>query len=70
LAIFMTIIVNGTEHELDNPGTLGHLLKSLEIVPERVAIMVNDRIIPRAGRNEAVLKAGDRIEILTFIGGG
>jgi thiamine biosynthesis protein ThiS len=66
----MNIIVNGNQHELAVAGTLGQLLKELEIVPERVAIMVNDRVISKASRAEVVLRDGDRIEILTFIGGG
>jgi thiazole synthase len=69
-AFFMNIIVNGNQHELAGAGTLGQLLKEMEIVPERVAIMVNNRIIPKVGRQDVVLKAGDCVEILTFMGGG
>jgi sulfur carrier protein len=66
----MNIVVNGNKHELGGAGALGQLLKELEIVSERVAVMVNDRIVPKAARGEFVLKEGDRVEILTFIGGG
>lgn len=66
----MNIVVNGSQHELAGSGTLDQLLKELDIVPERVAIMVNDKVIPKAGRAGVVLNEGDRVEILTFIGGG
>jgi sulfur carrier protein len=69
-AFSMHIMINGTPHELGKPETVGHLLTSLEIVPERVAIMVNDRIIPKEERAGSELKEGDRVEILTFMGGG
>jgi thiamine biosynthesis protein ThiS len=66
----MKIVVNGNSQDFKGTETLGQLLKELDIVPERVAVMVNDRIIPKAGRNEFGLNEGDRIEVLTFIGGG
>jgi len=66
----MNITINGTLQDLGDAGTLGQLLKCLDINPERVAVMVNDRIIPRAERDGSVLKEGDRVEILTFMGGG
>ena len=69
-AFFMNITINGTLQDLGDAGTLGQLLKCLDINPERVAVMVNDRIIPRAERDGSVLKEGDRVEILTFMGGG
>ena len=66
----MTITVNGASHELGGPGTLGHLLRTLDISPDRVAVMVNDRILRREERDDSILNEGDRVEILTFIGGG
>lgn len=50
--------------------TVEQLLKDLGTVPERVAVMVNDRIIHRTARGETLVKDQDRIEILTFVGGG
>ena len=66
----MTLIVNGQQHEGTDSLTLEQLLKDLGTVPERVAVMVNDRIIPRSARGETLVKDQDRIEILTFVGGG
>lgn len=66
----MNLTVNGENQELREPGTLGQLLDALGIVPDRVAVMVNGRVIPKAGRNDVSLREGDRLEILTFMGGG
>jgi len=66
----MTLIVNGQQHEGTGPLTVEQLLKDLGTVPERVAVMVNDRIIHRTARGETLVKDQDRIEILTFVGGG
>lgn len=66
----MTLIINGQPHKYDGPVTVEKLLKDLGTVSERVAVMVNDRIIPRAGRGDVCVKDQDQIEILTFVGGG
>ncbi len=66
----MNLTVNGEKQELMEPGTLGQLLDRLGIVPERVAVMINGRVIPKTGRNDVSLREGDRLEILTFMGGG
>lgn len=66
----MMLIINGQQNEYAGPVTVEQVLKDLGTVPERVAVMVNDRIIPRAARGELHMKDQDRIEILTFVGGG
>ena len=66
----MHIIVNGHGQELSGQGGLLGLLSELGVVSERVAVMVNDVIIPKTRRHETVLREGDRVEILTFVGGG
>lgn len=66
----MQIQVNGELRELVPPGTLGQLLGELGVVAGRVAVMVNDRVIRRSERDGFELKAGDRVEILAFFGGG
>ena len=66
----MNIVVNGEPHELTPPETLGHLMKELGVEPDRVAVMINGRIVPKAGRAEVGFTLGDRVEILTFMGGG
>jgi sulfur carrier protein len=64
------LIVNGKPHELREQGTVGELLRELGAAPDRVALMVNDRIARRASWNKVRLQNGDRLEVLTFAGGG
>ncbi len=66
----MHILVNGNKHELKGEGTLDCLLTELGANPDAVALMVNDQVIPRAERTRVTLKDGDRVEVLSFMGGG
>lgn len=66
----MNLMVNGKSHEHQGRGTIESLLKELGADRERVAIMINDNIINCNERDSITLKNGDRIEVLTFAGGG
>ena len=46
------------------------LLRELETAPQRVAVEVNRELVPRSTFEEKVLAQGDRIEVVTFVGGG
>lgn len=65
----MHIKVNGEEYTTDKDTLLG-LLSELNIIPERVAIEVNLKVIKRADFPNIKLKEGDSIEIVNFVGGG
>jgi thiamine biosynthesis protein ThiS len=65
----MKIKVNGEDKETQSE-TILQLLKELDIVPERVAVEVNLRIIKRADFENYKLHNGDTIEIVYFVGGG
>ncbi|MCW5827709.1 MAG: sulfur carrier protein ThiS [Deltaproteobacteria bacterium] len=66
----MQVIVNGEPVELDKPVTVGELLGRYGLVPARVAVEVNQRIVPRADYGRTVLDDGNQIEIVQFVGGG
>jgi sulfur carrier protein len=66
----MKLIVNGKAHVHNGPATVSVLLRNLKVNGNRVAIMVNDNIIAGRERARFPLKEGDRIELLTFAGGG
>lgn len=66
----MTIKVNGQTYEHKGEGTLDSLLQELGANPVAVALMLNEQMVPRAERAGVSFKAGDRIEILSFMGGG
>jgi sulfur carrier protein len=64
------IQVNGEIRAWRRDGTVADLLQELDIHMERVAVELNLHIIDRAALGEQRLQDGDRVEILTFIGGG
>ena len=66
----MQIIVNGEAQERDHPLTVTTLLESLDLRSEQVAVEVNLKILNRSDFASWKLEEGDKIEILSFIGGG
>jgi sulfur carrier protein len=66
----MKIQVNGTEHEVTAGTTLAELVASLELKTDRIAAERNLKVVPKAEHGSTVLEDGDRIEIVTFVGGG
>jgi len=65
----MKLVVNGEEIEASGLS-LPDLLVQMGASPKRVAVMVNGTVISAAERQAVTLRAGDRIEILTFAAGG
>jgi thiamine biosynthesis protein ThiS len=65
----ISVILNGESRELEDGTTLRQLVEQLSLSPEKVAIELNHRLA-RGDRLDQPLKAGDAIEIVTFVGGG
>ena len=65
----MTIRVNGQPKELDDGTTVAQLIAQHNLTPDKVAVELNRRLI-RAEKYDTVLKSGDEVEIVTFVGGG
>ena len=66
----MKVWVNGEPREIE-PGTaLSGLLTELALSGPGVAVEVNAKVVRRARHAEHRLCEGDRIEIVTFVGGG
>jgi thiamine biosynthesis protein ThiS len=65
----MKIRVNGDEREVADNTTVRQLVQQFNLVPEKVAIELNRRLL-RSDRYDQPLKEGDEVEIVTFVGGG
>jgi sulfur carrier protein len=65
----MKIRVNGDELETTEK-TVSQLLADSKIIPERVAVEVNLKVIKRGDFDGYMLKDGDIVEIVNFVGGG
>ena len=66
----LSITVNGSAMELPEGSTISDLLKILEIDSGRVAVEQNLEIVSREQYGSRAVSAGDRIEIVHFVGGG
>lgn len=66
----MQLIVNGGPHEYRGAPDLAALVAEFTGGAARVAVLLNDVVVPAARRAETAVRDGDRIEILTFAGGG
>ena len=66
----MQIIINGKCKIVSEKLTAQQLLQELGIVGEKLAIEVNQEIVPRSALSEYVFEAGDNVEIIPALGGG
>jgi sulfur carrier protein len=66
----MKVIVNGAARELAAGTTVAALLVELELAGVAVAVERNQRLVPRTEHAATVLVEGDRIELVTLVGGG
>ncbi len=66
----MRLVVNGEPHEVEPGSTLSALLDELGVEPRRVAVLLNDEVVAAEARAAIPLQADDRVEVLTFAGGG
>jgi sulfur carrier protein len=64
------ITLNGEPYELDAPVTVTELLNRLQIDPRRVAVELNLVVLKRATLETSVVREGDQVEIVNFVGGG
>ena len=67
---FVTITLNGDRYDIPAPVTVTALLEALAIDARRVAVEHNLAIIKRAAFNDTVVREGDSVEIVNFVGGG
>ena len=66
----MEINVNGQNRQVDAGTTVARLLEQLELAGKPVAVEINLELVPRAKHAEHRLAEGDRLEIVTLVGGG
>jgi len=66
----MQIHVNGQDRTFDSPMTLTELVADFQLDPRHVAVEVNEQLVPRFRHASTAIQDGDRIEIVTLVGGG
>ena len=68
--IATSITLNGDPYQLDADIPLTALLERLNMRRSRVAVEINYEIVPKARYDETIVRVGDHVEIINFVGGG
>jgi thiamine biosynthesis protein ThiS len=66
----MQVVINGEGREIPDNLSIEELLQHLNLRLERVAVERNRDIVKRERWGVVQLEAGDRLEIVHFVGGG
>lgn len=64
------IIVNGKEINLTKETSVAEYLEQNQYQIRRIAVELNGDILPKYSYSDTMLKDGDRLEVVTFVGGG
>ena len=65
-----SIILNGESYQIESEVTLETLLMKLSLAGKRIAVEVNQSIVPRSRYAEVVIQPEDNVEIVNAVGGG
>jgi len=66
----LQITLNGDTHEIAGPLTVTDLLTQLDIDARRVAVEHNLVVLKRPTFDTTMVREGDQVEIVNFVGGG
>ena len=64
------ITVNGKQIQLTSEMSVADYLEQNNYQINRIAVEMNEEILPKYSYSETMLKIGDRLEVVTFVGGG
>lgn len=66
----MILQINGEQRDFPDGLTVAALVAQLGMKPDRVAVELNFEIVARTNWDSTTLKAGDKLEVVHFVGGG
>jgi len=66
----MTLLVNGQERSVADGTTLADLVRELDLLGRPIAVERNHEVVPKVRFAETPLRNGDRLEIVSLVGGG
>ena len=64
------VVVNGQQRTVAAGTTVASLIAELGLGDRPVAVEKNREVVPRAKHASTPLATGDRLEVVTFVGGG
>ncbi len=68
--VILNIILNGESRTVPENCSVQQLLTDMEIIGQRLAVEVNEEIVPKSRHDSFVFSEGDKVEIVHAIGGG
>ena len=66
----MHVTVNGEPHDVPPQTTILQLIELADVPPNYLAVEVNADVVPRDQHATRELSEGDRVEVVTLVGGG
>ena len=66
----MRIYINGESREVPNELSLADLIAERQLAGQRIAVEINEELVPRSTHASHRLRPDDRVEIVAAIGGG
>lgn len=66
----MQIYINGEEKTVAAESSMAALVEQLALTDKRIAVEVNEELVPRSTFEQHLIQANDRIEIINAVGGG
>ena len=66
----MVVVVNGAAREVPEGTTVAGLIESLGMGSGAVAAEVNQKLVPKRSHAGTALREGDKVELVSLVGGG
>ena len=66
----ITIQLNGDPYTIEGDARLLSLIERLKMKPARMAAELNRQVVPKADYAKVMLRDGDELELINFVGGG
>ena len=70
MLVNIDVVINGQARVVNQGTTVAGLIGELGLTGKPVAVERNREVVPRALHAATVLAPGDRLEVVTFVGGG
>lgn len=69
-SIEIEIVINGQTVQIPSDQSIDRLLERLGICHRAIAVELNSEIQLRSGFDSTIIESGDKVEIVTLVGGG
>jgi sulfur carrier protein len=66
----ITFQLNGEPYSAEAGTAVARLLDELKLKPNRVAVEINQAVVPKAEYARATINERDQVEVINFVGGG